>query len=980
MSSFFYSKDNTPNKTKFKNNFLSPATNQGNKFKNYQNKISNSLEKNAEFLSGREGFTGFSSNSLAAQTNKVIKSNDYSNQQQLIDNLRNEYQNTLQQYESLTSKLSGDISGYISRVSSDNPYLNKTIGFTTGQVCYVTNQGVAKLIPSSEIWQSLSIPQTVQMQLTIPWDNSYATPGTQIPTKPPLVSGSAVVSGQGFGNEGSNVFVNQLLPPNVSASYMGCYAPSSSNNNMTFIGGAPPANDVSIQNGNFTQPALSSNSYQYITGSSVPGWYFNGAALLNNSSAWGYPIPYPNGNQCVSIQNQTYISTLLNLSAGVTYTLTFNACGRNCCNSTNAGNPVTIQLYTNLNAFISQVYNLTPTVNSWTSYTASFTVPTTQSYNLYFTGTNTSGDQSTAVQNISLSGSTASSGTYTYNDCMQSAIQQGYQYFALQNVNTETATGYCAVSNSSPAISQYGNATIPSKMITLWSSNTSGQSGNTATLSNTGALQVLSSNGQSVYSTPSTNANPSNYLGCYGDQSSRAMSTYVTNGSQQYDNSQCQQQAQQQGFQYYGLQNSTSGTNAQCFLSNDITQTMEYGPATNCTQISDGSWSGGGWSNAVYNTTLPQSNYYIILQNDGNMCIYRGTGPNDNQGEIWCSSTNGQQQAANPSMVATNGKYGQNWMSSGSTLAPGDFIGSENGNLALVMQTDGNLVLYTYQMVPNCQKMSDGNIGGGVMANAAYDIGTVASTSNIGKLAYIDSNSELHAYPSTNQTYTNTYTVINNSNSSQGAIDGASFGGATLDSCQSACNSNSECAGFVFDGSMCSPQNNTMYPYGGSVTSQNGTNIYVRNQIPASPPTGVTQTTANIDTLKYGNYISGGTVGSNYGLSNANSVEKQQMEQLQTKMNLLTGQISNLTGKFGLGSQMANNQGQINNSGIDGYIEDIAKTNTQIKKVAGASAGGLQNILKDSDIVVLQKNYDYLFWSILAAGTVLISMNIVKKQ
>jgi len=26
------------------------------------------------------------------------------------------------------------------------------------------------------------------------------------------------------------------------------------------------------------------------------------------------------------------------------------------------------------------------------------------------------------------------------------------------------------------------------------------------------------------------------------------------------------------------------------------------------------------------------------------------------------------------------------------------------------------------------------------------------------------------------------------------------------------------------------------------------------------------------------------------------------------------------------------------------------------------------------------KNYDYLFWSILAAGTVLVTMNIVKKQ
>jgi hypothetical protein len=40
----------------------------------------------------------------------------------------------------------------------------------------------------------------------------------------------------------------------------------------------------------------------------------------------------------------------------------------------------------------------------------------------------------------------------------------------------------------------------------------------------------------------------------------------------------------------------------------------------------------------------------------------------------------------------------------------------------------------------------------------------------------------------------------------------------------------------------------------------------------------------------------------------------------------------------------------------------------------------MNRILDDSDIVVLQKNYDYLFWSILAVGAVIISMNIVKKQ
>jgi hypothetical protein len=91
---------------------------------------------------------------------------------------------------------------------------------------------------------------------------------------------------------------------------------------------------------------------------------------------------------------------------------------------------------------------------------------------------------------------------------------------------------------------------------------------------------------------------------------------------------------------------------------------------------------------------VPQSNYFLILQDDGNVVIYRGTSPSDNQGVIWATGTNGQQQDVNPNYAASNGKYGQNWIPQGSTLAAGDFIGSTSGNMALVMQGDGNLVLY----------------------------------------------------------------------------------------------------------------------------------------------------------------------------------------------------------------------------------------------------------------------------------------------
>lgn len=782
------------------NGNLYPSLNQGQKYNQY-------LDKK------KEGF------SLTSESNKVIQDNDYSNkqQQQIITQLKQEYQNVLQKYQTLENKISGNVLNYFERTNpNNNPYLNKTISFTTGEIAFVTNQGVAKYIRNNEILKSVNVPTTLT-NINIPWNVSYETPGTSIPTTPTLIAGTPMEKGQSVGNEGTNIFVNSLLPSSLSSntpSYLGCY---NANSNLTFLGDSPTS-DVS--------------------------------------------------------------------------------------------------------------------------------------------------------------------GNYTYQDCQQGAITNGYQYFGLQNINASSGQGYCAVSNSKSDITTNGTSSKVKSKIVLWSSKTSNQTGNSAILSTTGILQVINSSGKAVYSSPSSKANPSNYFGCYSAGTSGNAMTIYNDGSQQYSNSECQQIAQQNEYTYYGLQNSTSGTNAQCVLSNDLTQSTQYGSATNCTKISDGSWSGGGLSNAIYSTTGGESNYYLLLQNDGNMCIYRGTGPSDQQGYIWGTSTNGKQQDKNPSMIASLGKYGQNFMGSGFTLSSGDFIGSENGEIALVMQSNGNLVLYAYVMESNCTKISgsgeNGIMGGGVNANAMYDIGAKANLNDMGILGYIDNDSNVYTYPSSNKEYTNTYTTINNSNSSGNDIQGASLSNSTLETCQSACNNNSSCGGVVFDsnGNNCYPKTSTIYPFGGNIEPSTSATIYVRGLQPSS---GVSRDTNSMDSITYANYINKGTIGKNQtqnGLANATSTQKQELGQLQDVMNMLSSQINDLTNKFQSGANNTITQMETNSSGINQYLNDITKNNTMIK---AHGSDNIQHILNDSDITVLQENYKYLFWSILAAGTVLVSMNIMKK-
>ena len=818
----FKDKEQIRSISKTKQHILYPSLTQGNQFNKYKNKIINNLAKNANILSGKEGFTNSTnstnSTDLTNQSNSIINNNNLTNQQQLnTDILKQEYEDTLKVYQKINSKITEDISNYVNRVNPNNPYLNQNIMFSDGTIAYVTNQGLVKQYESNKILNKTSgqngCPGKKYVNLNIPWDNNY-TQGDIIPTIPPLIVGSSMMSGQSCGHEGNNVFVDKFLS-NITPSYMGCYNPSSTNDNMTFIGGAP-------------------------------------------------------------------------------------------------------------------------------------------------TSSNTSG------------------GTYTYEQCSQSAIQQGFQYFALQNVNTDNSTGYCAVSNNSSVVSQYGTAKIPSKIDILWSSNTSNQTGNSAILTVSGSLSVINSSGKAVYNTPSTNATPSNYLGCYADTSNNNAMSLYNKGSQQYNLEQCQQAAESAGNSYFGLQNSSSGTNAQCTLSNSFADSTKYGSASNCTDVSGGYWSGGGLSNAVYSTGPAQSNYYLILKNNGNMSIHRGTGPSDNQGKIWSSNTKGKQKEPNSNMSASNSKYGQNWMSSGATLSAGDFIGSNNGSIALVMQTDGNLVLNTYEMTNNCQTMSDGNIGGGELANASYNIGKMSNVKNIGQLAYIDADSNLYNYPSTNQTYTNKYNVTKNANTKNNDIKGASFNNATVNSCTNYCNNNLDCAGFVLENDVCYPKTNKMYPFGGNFTSETNSSIYNRNVIPLNLPSGVFNKTHNIDTVKFNNYINKGDVGSSYGLSNVSEIPKQVLEQLQTKINSLSSQLSSLTTGYNSSSTLALQQTSTNNVGVNEYINEISQTNEQIKDTS--SNNNFENILNDSNIVILQKNYEYLFWSILAIGIVLISMNVIKSN
>jgi len=918
---------------------------QGSKFIKYQDKIKENVNNSNNNII-KESFT-----------NKKNSKNDIAKLQETYDKTLIEYNDTLKKYNDLAKQTQSSANDYVSRVSSTNKYLNKIIRFNTGQLYYVTNQGVAKYIPDNNILKSISekngCPNTSgnYIDINVPWIHEYNIEGTQLPTNPPLIIGKNMKLNESCGHEGSNVFVNTMLPSKPNPNYVGCYQDNDKTPTMTIIGGKQVSQNNMIVNGNFTQPAIANNSYQYINSATrVPGWQFN-ACLINNSDAWVYPKPYPNGNQCVSLQQTASISQTLNLNPG-TYTLYFWACGRNCCDKSGRSNPVNVQLNGN------NIFGFEPLVNKWVQHSKTINVSVNGNNEIKFQGTWTGSDRSSAIQNIYLTSDLK--GTYNFDQCEDAAILGGYQYFSLQNVEPSTGLGYCAVGSDINNIKKYGPGY---SFVPLWSSNTAGKPTTYAILTKNGTLNVCDSSGRAYFISPNGTNCKQVYSTSWNVDAPGNDITYLSRVRRENCEQYCDNNPSCGGFAW------NRSTDNSCWIKS--------GKLTNVS---------GNNKRILIRKTVDTSKciYFLNLQNDGNMCIYRGTPNTTNITNIWCTYTNGKQQETNKNYSVSKSKYGMTFIKNDQILNKGDWVVSDDGKLLLIMQNDGNLVLYTFKI--NCAKGAGNNSKnyyGGNLANALYDIGSVGIKSNMGQLGYVDADSQLHAYPISNITYSKTYSsVMQNTNIQGNDIPGAAINNISdVTKCMNICNKYSNCNAFVYDTTgpypVCFPKKvadndiylpNTFKPTVGMTT-------YIRDKKPFSSPLGSDNTVNNIDSITYKNFGNqGGVMQKKYGLANVISVHKQHLSQLQDKLNLLSSQLNKNVKNIHV-NVLKNTEGF---EGLKHTKDTFLKSQQISKKInkLNTNSSEIDNILRDSNIKILQQNYSYMLWSILALGVVIVSVKM----
>jgi len=585
-------------------------------------------------------------------------------------------------------------------------------------------------------------------------------------------------------------------------------------------------------------------------------------------------------------------------------------------------------------------------------------------------------------------------GLYTFDDCKQYAIDNGKQYFSMRGTPDANSKSTCLIGNTNDLtqMQQYGDGSIIYTKEKIWSTEgltdidglTKATDHTSVRLNNMGQLVFSGSSGEQVIKLGS------NSSGCEQELSIAESSDCARNDLAHLTNTTLEK-CKQRAFSNPRAAGFVMNDNGkECWIKSKIVSVRDRDGRTIYTIVKEESQS--------------KCHFYMILQPDGNLCIYKGLdwAHYEGGGALWCAMTNGQQKDSNPAWMAPNGKLSASFLSTGQNLSIDEWIGSEDGKLKLIMESSGNLVLYRCTITNGCTKSNETFYGNTDNTNALYQINGAGFPGNLGNVAYIDNNATAHKYPANLLGYSNTYDSYNNFDSPGNDIGTPSA--SKVDDCMNACNNNNECAGFVWvnydSGNKCYLKNSNMYPKTPRV-SVNNLMTYVRKpQINNVEGDICNKSIVDIDSLKYENYLKGDDMTTNSPFCKDDVIsedDKRNMEDIQNKLNMKGEEISAKIKELYAKDKTIFDKMDVNDANLKKKIlmyKSIAmgkKTTMSGQDLSSQGQGqslkeGMQGLdmndvngmLADADIRILQENYSYVVWSVLAVGLLTITINLMK--
>ena len=434
------------------------------------------------------------------------------------------------------------------------------------------------------------------------------------------------------------------------------------------------------------------------------------------------------------------------------------------------------------------------------------------------------------------------------------------------------------------------------------------------------------------------------------------------------------------------------------------------------------------------------SGCYLIIQNDGNLVIYKGTSPQDNRGQMWATNTSGQTGNLRVQEWLDKRKNGKNYIRSGEFLKRGEFIASDNGMVRAQLQNNGNFVVR--RALSNCMTGSDKKRYGKGWANSVYTI-PKNNVDDINKAVYIDKEKNVTTIPSNMleggleftkipgmdstghdisqvrvkdrggrfgtydcQSYINRYPDLQRAFGAScedpetarkakehwekyGKREGRNAGKSTADpyECEKACIEDPNCGSFVMKDDLCMLKNNNAFPKGDRI-KRNGHDLYIRSKS-ANNDSSCTSKVEAVSTTNYSSIMKGMANGGNAvgtmrrntacGLKRDTSSERKNLQDRGRTIEIKIEQILAEMDGLTKAAQRYMAQKPLMKQNVSKMIEEYKKSFKDINKYK-KSKKLLTQYEENTDLLMTSNNYKYVMWSVGAIVTLIVVIQIMKNR
>jgi len=522
----------------------------------------------------------------------------------------------------------------------------------------------------------------------------------------------------------------------------------------------------------------------------------------------------------------------------------------------------------------------------------------------------------------------ALNGNYTYEQCQDSAIKNGSQYFALSEVDSTGKTGKCSISKDLNSVIKYGK-NIPkcvsgndgkiygNNMVNALYSLTGSTANYVGCYNDNGSSRAMTSSGPSLSSLPNvylTGAYNTGPWGCWDFVDKNAQWIWYTpNAAGNAPNNTGAPITLISKFNYTG----TGYARATIYGICDNTSTV-YLNGTNVGKIEGGwgwGWGGNGRGIAISVSIQPGLNYICAeVTNWGGPAGFILSILDSNNRVLFNTTTSWKySQVGAKNLIPNKQDYSVDSCKQYAAANGYQYFALQGGGV-------GTSQCYVSNNLQEAQKYGsaestkigqDDKLYGRSLANATYKVKNLGHADYLGKLGYVDNNGNVTEYPKSMISMVNNVPTIVNSNKSCGKDI-----------------------------------------------------VNVDSNVWASQKMSTRKMTPN----------------TKCGLSSAIQADQASAEDLAAQLQTMSSQIISIINTLeNLDASVIAQMG-INKSALDEMLKKYTAYNREFSQYKNSDYGNYENILSDSGIVASQQNYSYLLWSSIALVVLIITLQILRKN